>query len=434
MNTGHPDLFRAFMARFGQLLAEQSGRYGVVLPGDAFKIKGNGPVREDLDRRARRVDVQMLTNRREWVFKDVHPQKLVALVGAEIRGVETATCNYIFRPEYHREIQFRARDFKNRVERSSAWLRRYSPGLVQPTLPTADAAASLSVIDVMMQSPRIGAHPTLRARRVYADVETTRDKGIYGAPESGSDTWPVYGGDSFDIWRPDSGTYYALTTQSEALDVVQRKRVNSPSTSPYGLMPRRWRDDAKTHPCLAPRIAFRNVTNRTNQRTLLASLVPAGRILVQTAPWILWLSPEKPILHEAFLLGVMSSIPADWWMRRFVEGHVDEEAFASLRIPDADPSSGLGAGVVALAGRLACPDERFAAWAAAVGVACGPLHPVDKRRMIEKLDAVVARLYGLTADHLSHIFDTFHEWPDTDQARAWAERRDRTLAILRDLS
>ena len=40
---------------------------------------------------------------------------------------------------------------------------------------------------------------------------------------------------------------------------------------------------------------------------------------------------------------MMSSIPCDWWMRCFVEAHVDEEAFASLRVPDVDTDIGLGA-------------------------------------------------------------------------------------------
>jgi hypothetical protein len=137
--------------------------------------------------------------------------------------------------------------------------------------------------------------------------------------------------------------------------------------------------------------------------------------------------------QEAFLIGVLSSVPVDWWMRRFVEGHVDEEAFDSLRLPDADPTSEIIIRVIALAGRLACPDDRFATWAAAVGVDYGPLRPDEKQRMIEELDAVVARLYGLSPDQLTHIFDTFHEWPDALQAQAWAARRDRTLAIFREL-
>lgn len=433
MNTGHPDLFRAFMGRFAQLLTIQGGRYGVVLPGDAFKVKGNSAVREDLDQRARHVDIQMLTNRGEWIFPNVHPQKPIALVAVELGSGAADECAYVVRPECHREIQFRSRRLEDFVERDGSWLRQYSDGLVQPTLPAANAQASMAVIDTIMRSPRISAHPRLKVRRVYADVETSRDKAIYDARDTDADVWPVYGGDSFDIWKPDTGLYYARTTRRQAIEVVQRKRARSPSSSPYGAMPRAWRDNANSHPCLRPRIAFRNITNRTNQRTLLAALVPPNRILVETAPWILWLSQDRPVQQEAFLVGILSSISTDWWMRRFVEGHVDEEAFNSLRVPDVDPSSELSAKVVALAGRLACPDERFADWAAAVGVACGPLRPDEKQGMIEELDAVVARLYGLTPEQLTHIFDTFHEWADATQAQAWAGRRDRTIAILRGL-
>jgi len=434
MNTGHPDLFRAFMARFSQVLAPQGGRYGVVVPGDAFKIRGNRPVREDLDQRAARMDVQMLTNRGEWVFKDVHPQKPIALVAAQLGSPAVEGCKYAFRPEYHRETQFRARRLDNCVERSSEWLRKYSDGLVQPTLPTASASDSVAVIEAMMHSPRISAHPRLRASRVYADVETSRSYKIhYNVKGTEPDLWPVYGGDSFDVWQPDTGQYYAQARAPAIFELVQDKRAKARQGTPYFDTPENWRKDPKTHPCRHPRIAYRDITNRTNTRTLVAALIPADRVLVQSAPWVLWTDPKHPVAHEAFLLGVMSSIPADWWMRRFIEGHADEEAFASLRVPDADPSSGSGARVVALAGRLACPDDRFASWAKAVGVACGPLDPAEKQEMIEELDAVVARLYRLSPDQLAHVFDTFHEWPTEAQARQWAARRDRTVAILRGL-
>jgi hypothetical protein len=65
--------------------------------------------------------------------------------------------------------------------------------------------------------------------------------------------------------------------------------------------------------------------------------------------------------------------------------------------------------VVELAGRLAAPDERFAEWADAVGVACGPLDPRERQDMVHELDAVVARLYGLSEPQLVHVFETFHE-------------------------
>jgi hypothetical protein len=405
MNTGHPDLFRAFMGRFAQIVIADSGRYGVVLPGDAFKIKGNRPVREDLDQRAVRADVQLFTNKGEWVFENVHGQKLVALVVVQI-GQNDSECTYTLRREFHDAATWQERDKQESIIRTSTWLRSYSTGLVQPTLPSV--RPSMSVVETMMAAPRTIKHPELKFRRVYADIETFRDRDIY-VKEKTEDTWPVYGGDSFDIWQPDTGEYYALTTRSKAVERIQRKRVNSPSSSPYGVMPREWRANLKTHPALSPRIAFRNVTNRTNRRTLLCTLIPAQRILVETAPWVLWLDPDHPKEHEAYLVGIMSSIPADWWMRRFVEGHVDEEAFNCLPIPAPKSDSSLRKRTITLAGRLASPDKRFKGWANSIGVECGPLPDDEKQDMIAELDAVVAHLYGLAEKQLVHIFETFHE-------------------------
>ncbi|MXW54024.1 MAG: hypothetical protein F4X44_02710 [Gammaproteobacteria bacterium] len=74
--------------------------------------------------------------------------------------------------------------------------------------------------------------------------------------------------------------------------------------------------------------------------------------------------------------------------------------------------------VVELAGRLACPDQRFATWACAVGVECGPIPDDEKEDAICELDAVVASLYGLDEAQLIHVFETFHEnWDFHDRLK-----------------
>ena len=68
---------------------------------------------------------------------------------------------------------------------------------------------------------------------------------------------------------------------------------------------------------------------------------------------------------------------------------------------------------------MAAVDDRFAAWAQAVGVPCGPLDAVVKQDHLHELDAVVAHLYGLTERQLVHIFETFHEgWDYADGLEA----------------
>ena len=62
-----------------------------------------------------------------------------------------------------------------------------------------------------------------------------------------------------------------------------------------------------------------------------------------------------------------------------------------------------------LAARLSCVDERFAEFAAEVGVECGPLTDAQRNDMRAEIDALVARAYGLTIDELRFIFTDFTE-------------------------
>ena len=103
------------------------------------------------------------------------------------------------------------------------------------------------------------------------------------------------------------------------------------------------------------------------------------------------------------------SIPLDWYARRYVENHVNFFVINPFPVPRPGGDDPLWQRAVALAGRLSCPDERFADWAGAVGVGCGPIMEDEKVDMIHEIDAVIARLYGLTEAQLVHVFETFHE-------------------------
>jgi hypothetical protein len=99
----------------------------------------------------------------------------------------------------------------------------------------------------------------------------------------------------------------------------------------------------------------------------------------------------------------------DWYSRRYVETNLTYFILNALPTPRPSRDNPLWLRAVALAGRLAAPDERFSDWAEAVGVEWGALDSIEKQEMIDELDAVVAHLYGLNAEQLTHIFETFHE-------------------------
>ena len=219
--------------------------------------------------------------------------------------------------------------------------------------------------------------------------------------------WPVYKGESFDLWWPDTGVYHAWADPRPVLDWLQSKRLRANKNSVHNEFSLEHRRNSSTLPCFAPRIAFRDVARATDSRTVIACLVPPEVFINHLGPYLLW--PRGGEKDEAFLLGVLCSIPLDWYARRFVETHVTYFIFNCFPIPRPDREDARWRRVVELAGRLACPDDRFAAWAGSVGVACGPMPTDEKKDMIHELDAVAARLYGLDEMQLVHVFETFHE-------------------------
>ena len=228
-----------------------------------------------------------------------------------------------------------------------------------------------------------------------------------------SGCWPVYSGGSFNIWMPDAGQYRGSVDANEITAHLQAKRLNQHKTkrSAFSKLSYEVVQDTSTLPCRKPRIAFRDVTRASDSRTVIAALVPGEVALVDLAPYLLFV--EGTARDEAYLLGVLSSMILDWYARRVVEMHVKFYLLNNFPIPehyDDDPDANR---VVQIAGRLAAVDDRYAEWAAEVGVEVGSVTDDETRQnLICELDACVARLYGLDEDDLAVIYETFHTGAD----------------------
>ena len=170
--------------------------------------------------------------------------------------------------------------------------------------------------------------------RPYMELQATADKKYMElVDEANAGWWPVYKGASFDIWLPDTGTYYAWARPEKILKRLQSKRLrgNRNRRSVYSEFPRAWAQDRSTYPALKPRIAIRDVTRVTDSRTLRLALVPPFIVAQHTVPFLIW--PRGDEKDEAYLLGTMSSIPLDWYARRFVELHMNFHIVNTLPVP-----------------------------------------------------------------------------------------------------
>ena len=240
-----------------------------------------------------------------------------------------------------------------------------------------------------------------------------------------NDVWPVYKGSSFNLWEPDTGTYYDSADSETMIAVLQENRLaqHRKPRSAFAEQADSIIDDHETLPCRNPRIAFRNVTNPTNTRTVVAALVPGNRIIVHHAPYLLQTAGGKR--DEAYVLGVLCSMPCDWQARRAVELNMTFEQIGLLTIPDPGAGHSVRDRVTEIAARLAACDDRFTDWAAEAGIPVGS--GGGGEWLLAELDACVAYLYGLDEADIAVVYDTF------GRPGQWDERRDAVLAHFRRL-
>lgn len=425
MGTGDPDVYKAFCWRFWNLVSD-GGHIGVVLPRSALFVKGSTEFRREVFARSELVDVVMLVNHGEWVFDGVHQQTTIGLVSLK-KGIARFPTISVRGP-YSSMSAYRLGVAKSPLVFPSADVLAWTDTASIPMLPTDE---SIAVFAQMRKAPRLDLDDGSAWRaRPDAELHATAQKNLMNlkSEKCPKGHWPVYKGESFDLWTPDSGTYYAFADPDDVIPFLFSKRMRGAklANSSHSEFLAEYIQDKGSLPCLAPRIAFRDVTNRENFRTTISCLVPPNVFLTNKAPYLLW--PRGDEKDQAYLLGVLSSVPLDWYSRRFIERNLNFFILNPLPVPRPPRTDLLWRRIVAISGRVAAVDKRYASWAKAVGVECGRLDETEKDKLIHELDAAVAHLYGLDESQVVHIFETFHEGWD------YADRLDSTLKHYRKLA
>lgn len=393
---GDVDLYHAFAWRNWGLLAS-GGRAAIVAPRMALSGSNLMEWRKSVLSGGAFSDVCFLTNTNEWVFENVHQQYTVALVvmskGAE-RGVSLAG-------PFHSASEFaegRTQPIVVTVDEFASW----STTLAFPLTPSQ---AALRVVGTMKAGQRIGSPMACGTFRGLKELDETNDRELLNFDLSMPAGVPVLKGATFNLWEPEFGPLMAYGSQ-EGLRARLREKFdrgsNNKRSAYYQLVLAR-----NELPLDKARIAYRWVTRATDARTARCCLIPPGHAAVSSSPVLVRRDGSER--GEAFLLGVMSSIPFDWQTRLVVELNFTFEILNDLAVPVFDDDAVRCQRVVEIAGRLAAVDDRYSDWASVVGVPVGSVTSVtEKDELIAELDALVSLLYGLSEDQVEHIFATFH--------------------------
>ena len=407
---GDSDLYKFFCWRFWNLVCSKNSFIGVVLTGSVCQSKGSENFRKEIFVKSKMLHITTLVNNSGWVFEDVGGRRIALLCIEKEENCDTNRKKTIHVQGPFKSIQdFKSEKNKDSLIFSSKQICLWTDSASLPSLPKEE---SLDVFLQLRKSPRLDLNDkkkwTVRPdREMDAKDKDLMDLKSKKCPKG---FWPVFRGKSFNIWELDTEETYAYANSENLINWLYTKRIQSSKRkkSIHSEFPNCYITNKETLPCFKPRIAFRDIGSSDSPRTVRASLIPPKAFLVHTAPYFLFSRGDER--DEAFLLGVLNSIPFDWYARLFIStNHTSPFLLKTFPIPRPSRDNPLWRKVVKLSGRLASPDKCFSKWAKAVGVNYGLLNKDKKNDMIHELDSVVAHLYGLSEKQLIHIFETFHK-------------------------
>ena len=215
----------------------------------------------------------------------------------------------------------------------------------------------------------------------------------------------------------------------------------------FSVTPRYWVEAAEVEARLRDKgwecgwlMGWRDITNATNERTVIASVVP--RVGVgHTMPLFM---TEQPAQRVAMLLANLLSLTLDFVARVKVGGtHLTYSYLKQFPIlpPDRYTDADL-AFIVPRVLELTYTAHDLKPWAADLGYAGEPFpwNPERRAQLRAELDAYYARLYGLTRDELRYILDPAdvmgEDYPSetfrvlkNNEMREFGEYRTRRLVL-----
>ncbi len=399
---------KLFIERMYRLL-RAGGRLGYVVPSGIYTDLGTKDLREMLLGEGNIQYIFSFSNER-FFFPGVHHSFKFALIGAQ-RGPQADGFWAAFR-------------FNPRVA-------------VAP----ADLPAFLANEDNLMYVRRDSLEKFSPDSLSVMEFQTRRD---YEIAEKIYDDHPLLGQHVPDGWNVKFTAELHMTndrdlfnTRGVGLPLYEGKMIHQ--FDAFFAPPQYWVEEHRGRERLANktgldyqrcRLAFRDITNSTNERTFIAAVLPPRVFCNNKTPLvrILDTNDERILLYMA---AVFNSFGADFLMRQKVSTTLNFFYVETLPVPRLTAGHPTFDALVARAARLTCTRAEYAdLWQAVTGApwdaTSGATDPAERQRLRDEIDARVARLYGLTRSEFDHILGTFPlVFPPTDAGRA---RREALLA------
>jgi hypothetical protein len=394
MGSGDADLSRAFAWRCWQL-NRRDGRIGIVLPKTAFSAEGLELFRRTVLTEGGIESVVFCANTKKWLF-DIEARYSVAIAVLSKSKLSEIACSGPF-TNYG--------DFETGRNNFARFPTEVVLSMTESaSIPVISSQVDADIMVTMRKSPSFSTVVGSDTPFV-SELHATNDKKFFYKPDA-QDPVKVYSGKSFGFWNSDTGDVFAIGSHKILKNELHRKFAKQKtikSTAYFG-----WSDEDSEGkiPFERFRVAFAGVSRGTDARTSMAALITPEVALTNICPYIAVKAGNEKL--EAFLLGVMNSRIFDWYARKFIETQMNLFFVKAFPVPAFDERETVKK-ITQISAGLTCTSGVFAEWATKVEVECREITVDERENLIVQLDAYVAKAYGLNAQKISRIMESFHE-------------------------
>jgi hypothetical protein len=437
-DSGDPDLYQFFLVRLFELLGDE-GRAGLVIPAGFQRTAGAADLRRLYLGRGHFESITEVINRGR-IFP-IHGM-FRFLIATYQRGAATGIARLrLGLSSLDEASKPMPRSEKNAGKLSLAFIRRVGgQALMIPDVGTTAEARLLRKL--YSQHPTLGETAagdwSVRFRR---ELDMTNDAEHFvpigearrlGWAERSDATWvcegetllPLYEGRMIHQFDAAAKGYRYGSRREAVWEPLNGgpKRIEPQFLVPESLARRRGVS-------LVRRAGFCDVSGHANERTVLASLIPARAVCGNKVPVCIFDNddPRLPLIWIA----IANSFVIDWIIRRWVSTTINYFYWWNTPFPRVAPESVIGRSLAEMAAQLITPSAAVYGLDWAITTPLGQSMREDLRA---EIDAVVADLFDISSDEFDLILRDF-PLIDRHQARVdslkSATRAVAELALMR---
>lgn len=389
---GDANLFKVFMEKIFDILAD-GGSCGIVIPDNLNLDNGCTGLRHMLLESATIKELVMFENRKKLF--DIHGQyKFDVLTFEKKKPRSNAAFSagfYWYDPIWLESVpdkEYIAQNEKNKAayhksySYSVPFIRKISPDFL--TIFEFKNENLVNIFNKLLKYPEIGDEQEALHIKTFREFDMTLDSDLFNKEGRG---WPLLQGK----------TIHHFTS---ALNPVERFVIPKEGEA---RLAKKWKCDARALPDRTYRLAWRNIAQPTDTRSLIGTVVPRGTFCGNSLNQALIMLGDEQTQDNTLIAGlnvILSSFCADMYIRQRIAKNVSAFILKTLPVPrDLE--------LIRELGRLSLPLFAGMEFEALREDAQELTDVAARNKLIAKLDARVAMMYELSYEEYQAVLDTF---------------------------